>query len=153
MQVLFFVFLIFFVRRSIDILHPENQHGSGSVKIWDGSGSRALQLTENVWHQKYENKKEDLQNYLEFSFKSILNISYRSGYRALDPKFCQNRILIPDLNTWTKTKLLRSSMDIVPCHMPKGLYLVNVHMLCPKVQDVQITNGQKRSRLQGPPII
>ena len=25
----------------------------------------------------------------------ILNIFYRSGYRVLDPKFCQNRILIP----------------------------------------------------------
>ena len=49
-------------------------------------------LTEDVWHQKYENKKEGLQNYLENSFKSILNIFYRSGYRALDPKFGQNRI-------------------------------------------------------------
>ena len=86
LQVLFFVFLILFVRRSIDALDPENQ---------PGAGSEALRLTENVWHQKYENKKEGLQNYLEFSFNSILNIFYRSGYRALDPKFCQNRILIP----------------------------------------------------------
>ena len=77
MQVLFFVFLIFCVGRSIDALDPENQPGSGSVKIRTGSGSRALRLTENVWHQKYENKKEGLQNYLEFSSNSILNISYR----------------------------------------------------------------------------
>ena len=104
LQVLFFVFLIFCVRRSIDALDPENQPGSGSVKIRTGSGSRALRLTENVWHQKYENKKEGLQNYLEFSFNSILNISYRSGYRALDPKFCQNRILIPDFTVLEATK-------------------------------------------------
>ena len=56
-----------------------------------------LRLTENVWHQKYENKKEGLKNYLEFSFNSNLDISYRSGYRALDPKFCKNRIFIPAL--------------------------------------------------------
>ena len=95
MQVLFIVFLIFCVRHSIDTLDPENQPGSGKIRT--GSGSRALRLTENVWHQKYGNKKEGLQNYLEFSFNSILNISYRSGNRALDPKFCQNRILIPDV--------------------------------------------------------
>ena len=29
-----------------------------------------------------------MQNYLELSFNSISNISYRLGYRALDPKFC-----------------------------------------------------------------
>ena len=91
----FFVFLIFCVRRSIDAPDPENKPGSGSVKIRTGSGSRALRLTENVWHQKYENKKKGSENDLEFSFDSILNISYCSGYRALDPKFCQNRILIP----------------------------------------------------------
>ena len=81
LQVLFFVSLIFWVRRSIDALDPENQPGSGSVKILTGSGSGALRLTENVWHQKYENKKEGLQNYLEFLFNSILNISHRSRYR------------------------------------------------------------------------
>ena len=99
MQVLFFVFIIFCVRRSIDALYQENQPGSGSGKIRTGTGSRALRLTENVWHQTYENKKEGLQNYLELSFNSILNISYRLGYRALDPKFCQNRILIPATKT------------------------------------------------------
>ena len=57
LQVFFFVFLIFCVRRSIDVLDPENQPGSGSE-----IGSRALRLTENVWHQKYENKKEDLHS-------------------------------------------------------------------------------------------
>ena len=69
-----------------DVLNPKNK---------PGSGSRALGLTEDVWHQKYENKKEVLQNYIEYSFKSILNIFYRSGYRALDPKFGQNRNHIP----------------------------------------------------------
>ena len=39
-----------------------------------------------------ETKKEGLQNYPENSFNSILNIFYRSGYRALDPEFGQNRI-------------------------------------------------------------
>ena len=47
LQVFFFVFFIFCVRRSIDVLDPENQ-----------PGSRALGLTEDVWHQKYENKKK-----------------------------------------------------------------------------------------------
>ena len=32
--------------RSIDVLDPENQSGSGSCKIWTGSG--ALGLTEGV---------------------------------------------------------------------------------------------------------
>mgnify|MGYP007048724156 CR=1 FL=1 len=41
---------IFCVRRTIDVLDSENQPGSGSR-------SRALGLTEDVWHQKYENKK------------------------------------------------------------------------------------------------
>ena len=51
-------FFIFCVRRSIDVLDPENQPGSGLGFIWTGSGSRALGLTEDVRHQKYENKKE-----------------------------------------------------------------------------------------------
>ena len=38
------------------------------------SGSRALGLTEDVWHQKYENKKEGLQNYLEHII--VFQISY-----------------------------------------------------------------------------
>ena len=39
-------------------------------------GLYGLQRTSR--HQKYENKKESLQNYLEFSFNSIPNISYRA---------------------------------------------------------------------------
>ena len=74
-------------------LDIENQPGSDKIRT--RSGSRALRLTENDWNQKYENKKEGSQNYPEFSFNIILNISYRSGYRTLDPKFCLNRILIP----------------------------------------------------------
>ena len=49
-----------------------------------------LWLTEDVRNQKYENKK--LLNYLEYSCNGILNIFYRSEYRALDPEFGQNRI-------------------------------------------------------------
>ena len=52
-------------------------------------------LTEDVRHQKYENKKEGLQNYPEYSINSISNIFYHSGYRALDPEFGQNRIHTP----------------------------------------------------------
>ena len=38
-------------------------------------------------------KKEGLQNYLDNSNNSILSISHRSGYRALDPKLAKkNRI-------------------------------------------------------------
>ena len=95
MQVFFYVFFIFCVRRSIDVLDPENQPGSGLGFIWTGSGSRALGLTEDVRHQKYENKKEGLQNYPEYSINSISNIFYHSGYRALDPEFGQNRIHTP----------------------------------------------------------
>ena len=101
-NLLVFFFVFFCVRRSIDVLDPENQPGSGKILTW--SGSRALRLTEDVWHQKYENKKEGLQNYLEYSFNSIINISYRSVYRALDPKFVQNRIRNTALKAWSKNK-------------------------------------------------
>ena len=43
-----FCFHTFGVRRLIDVLDSENQ---------PGSGSRALGFTEDVLHQKYENKK------------------------------------------------------------------------------------------------
>ena len=39
--------------------------------------------------EKEENKKWGLHNYLEYSFNSILNISHRSGYRALDPNLAK----------------------------------------------------------------
>ena len=44
-----FCFHTFGVRRSIDVLDSENQ---------PGSGSRAQGFTVDVWHQKYENKKD-----------------------------------------------------------------------------------------------
>ena len=56
-----FVSPLYSVRRSIDALDPENKPGFGSDKIRTGSGTRALRLTENVSHQKYENEKEGLQ--------------------------------------------------------------------------------------------
>ena len=49
---LFFCFHTFGVRRSIDVLDPENQPGSGKFR----TGVGAKGLTEDVWHQKYENK-------------------------------------------------------------------------------------------------
>ena len=45
-----FCFHTFGVRRTIDVLDSENQPGSG-----------ALGLTDDVYHQKYENKKEGLK--------------------------------------------------------------------------------------------
>ena len=45
----------FFHKRPIDVLDSKNQ--PGSVKIQSGYESEALGLTEDVWHQKYENKK------------------------------------------------------------------------------------------------
>ena len=41
-----FSFLIFDVRRSIDVLDPKNQPGSDKIRT--GSGSLALGLTEDV---------------------------------------------------------------------------------------------------------
>ena len=81
------------------ILPYQNQ--PGPVKVWTGFGSRALGITEDVWHQKYEIKKEGLQNYLEYSLNSILNIFYHSWYRALDPDFGQNRVHITEYNDLT----------------------------------------------------
>ena len=50
---------IFLAKRFIDILDPENQPGSGSVKIQTGTGSRALGFTDDVRPQKYENRALD----------------------------------------------------------------------------------------------
>ena len=50
-----FLFAYFFgARLSIDILDTENQPGSGKIRTEFGG----LGLTEDVWHQKYENKIE-----------------------------------------------------------------------------------------------
>ena len=69
-----YLYLLFFVSdvTLMSYVDPENQPGF----IRTGSGSRALGLTKDVWHQKYENKKEGLQNYLEYSYNSISNIFY-----------------------------------------------------------------------------
>ena len=73
-------------------LDPENQPGFGKIR----NGSGALGLTGDVWHQKYKNKKEGVKNYLTYSFNRLLKISLSLRYRAPDPVFGQNRILIPD---------------------------------------------------------
>ena len=49
---------------SFDVLDPKKQPGSGS-------GFRALRITEDVWHPKYENKKEGFWNYRKHSSKRI----------------------------------------------------------------------------------
>ena len=80
-------FFYFFVRRSIDVLDKKKPSlDPDSIGTDPDPG-----LTEDVGHQKYEHKKEGWQNYLRNLFNSILNIFYRSGYRALDQKFGQNR--------------------------------------------------------------
>ena len=63
---LLFCFHTFGVRRSINVLDSENQPGSGSAFIQCGSWYRALGFTEDVWHQKHENKKECFQKDLKF---------------------------------------------------------------------------------------
>ena len=82
------------VRRSIDVLDPENQPGSG-----------ALGPTEDVWHQKYELRKDFF--YLKYSFNRISIISLCSRYRVLDWNLAKNP------NPWKKgTHLCR----LVPQH-------------------------------------
>ena len=58
-------FHTFGVRRTIDVLDSENQPGAGSVKIRTG----------DVWHQRYENKREGLKSYLKYSFNTLLKNS------------------------------------------------------------------------------
>ena len=52
-----FLFHAFVVRRSINVLDPETQPGSGKIR----SGSGALGLTAADLHQKYINKKKALK--------------------------------------------------------------------------------------------
>ena len=58
----FFCFHTLVVRRSIDVLVPENQPGSQSGKIRTGFGASGV--IEDVCHRKYENKKTVFLNYL-----------------------------------------------------------------------------------------
>ena len=74
--VFFFVFFIFCFRRSIDVLDPKPTW----IRIRIHSDRiQGLQRTSDTKSMK--TKKEGLQNYLEYSFNSILNIFYRSGYK------------------------------------------------------------------------
>ena len=100
---LFFCFHTFGGRRTIYVLDSENQPGSGKI----GTGSGALGLTGDVWHQKYKNIKEAVKNYLTYLFRRLLKISLSLRYRDPDPVFGQNRILIPAIYS---TKNLRISV-------------------------------------------
>ena len=88
---LLFYFHTFGVRRTIYVLDSENQPGSGKIR----TGSGALGLTGDVWHQKYKNKKGGVKSYLTYSFNRLLKISLSLRYNDPDPVFGQNRILIP----------------------------------------------------------
>ena len=54
------------------------------------SGSGAVRLTEDVWHQKYGNKKVFFQSNLKYWFNRISNIIPHSRYRDLN--LAKNRI-------------------------------------------------------------
>ena len=64
-----FFILPFWCQRSIDVLDPENQ--SGSLKNRTGFG--ALGFTEDVWQQKYENRKECFLNFPKYSSNRIFS--------------------------------------------------------------------------------
>ena len=72
----------FGVRRTTDVLDSENQPGSGEIRT--RSGSIAL-------------VQEGFKNYLKYSSNKLLKISLRLRYKAPDPVFGQNRILIPNM--------------------------------------------------------
>ena len=57
--------------------------------------------------KKFENKKESWPNYQEYLFRSILNISRRSGYRVLGPNLAQtgSATLIKTYDIWVKGTL------------------------------------------------
>ena len=80
-----FCFHTFGVRSTIDVLDSENQPGSGSGKIQTGSG--ALRLKGDTWHQKYSIKKEGFKNYLNYSFNRLLKISLCLRVQIPDPVF------------------------------------------------------------------
>ena len=80
----------FGVRRTIYVLDSEYQLRSSKIR----TGSEALGLTGNVWHQKYENKKGSFKKHLKYIINRLLKISLRLRYRNPDPVCGQNRILI-----------------------------------------------------------
>jgi len=90
---LLFCFHTFGVRRTIDVLDSKNQSVSGKIR----TGSGALGLTGDVWHQKFENKKERVKNYLKYSLNRRIKSFLRLKYRAPDSVFSKNWILIPDI--------------------------------------------------------
>ena len=67
-----FYFHTFGVRRSIDVLDSENQP-------WLGSRTRALGLTEDVWRQKYNSKKETFKIIWDLHLIEFLKPSFVRG--------------------------------------------------------------------------
>ena len=65
-----------------------------------------LRLVSDVWHQKGRNKKEGFQSYQKYSFNSILNITPRSRYRALDLNLAKKRIHNTGGNSHLSLRLL-----------------------------------------------
>ena len=104
LQVFFFVFFIFCVRRSVNVLDPENHSF-----IRTGSGSRALGFTEDVTSgtKSMQTKKEGLQHYHEYPFNSILNIFclLRKTY------FSRRDLPLPGLSRKPKVFFLAPSLD------------------------------------------
>ena len=65
----------FGVRRIIAVLDSENQPRSGKIRTASG----ALVLTEDVWHQKYANKKEGFNTYLNIHSIDFKNSRFVRG--------------------------------------------------------------------------
>ena len=80
MQVFFIIFVLSCIIRSIDVLDPENQPGSG---IRTGSGAYSGRRLK-------KRKKEGYQNYLKYSLNRIFNSSHRVN--SPGSKFGENRI-------------------------------------------------------------
>ena len=91
-------FHTFGVRRTIDVLDSENQHGSGQIRTRSG----ALGLTGDVWHQKYKTKKSPLVWGTEPRIRFLAKTGSSSLLlcpRSLDPLYIVNSYIKRD-NPW-----------------------------------------------------
>ena len=77
------------------VLYLKRRERSGKIR----TGSVALGLTGEVWHKVWK-YKESFNNYLKYSFNRLFKVFLRLRYRAPDPVFGQNRILIPGSMTF-----------------------------------------------------